>query len=1145
MKGKNYKSFTSSQPLLPEKKLDLPGERKLVTVIFADLVGFTRLAENMDPEYVRDLMNSCFDQLVPVINKFGGTVDKFIGDEIMALFGAPLAHENDAERALRAALQMQEELKSFNKTHQISLNIHFGINSGLVIAGYIGSANRQEFSVLGDAVNLAAHLGHLAQGGEILVGPDTFRQTRHIFTFQELGPLRLKGKLEPVLAYKLLGLRPKPIASWRGKEAREISSPLVGREKEINILSDCLQNLLAGKGGLVAILGEAGLGKSRLVAEVRRKFSTYNFCFLEGRALSFSQGISYYPFLEIIQGDAGIGCNDLEDERWPKLENRLQELFPEDSAEILPYLATLLNLKIPEPYSERIKYLDAETMGHQLFRAVKLYFAQLARQRPLVLIFEDLHWADQSSALLLEHLFPLTKEVPLLLWSVGRPDPGTPALSLREIGANNYAEYYREIVLNPFTPLESFLLVSNLLPIDKFPPSWSKEILDKAEGNPFFLEEIVRALIDLGAFARDKMTGKWRTIAKATATVIPDTLQGVIMARVDTLGEDLKELLRLASVIGRIFFYRVLHALTKNGHDLDQQLQELQNLEIVRERKRIPEWEFAFKHVLVQETIYQSILLQKRKELHYQVGKCMEELFADRLAEFYGLLAFHFTQAQKWEIARDYLLKAGDQAGKMAADTEALEHYRRALEAHAQAFGNRWEPEQKALLERKMGEALFRRGQNQLGREYMLRALNYLGRPYPQTKRGIYLAIGKNLLFQVAFRIFPKLWRLKEKEKLSLAQELCQIYATMAWMDYFMAPPCLLLDSLLILNIAEQHGLAVEEVLASMGVGLALNNLPSPWLAHYYHKRAVELAEKIKKPHALGQAYFGLALHEHHALGEAAAALKHYRRSAKGYWEAGNLRSWASVKMAQSLLWIPENISERLRLCEEVIQVSQDAGDRQAWGWGLFMLAATLDQAGEVEAAIAKMVQALDLVRSVPDYQVITYASAILARCYLRQGDIPKAFTALHEGASLIYQHHLRGFSCVPNFIYQAQAYLMLAERTRTAEDLQKAYKTIISAAKQSKFSRAAEIITCRLRGSWEWLRGHPNRACQWWGRSLRLANILGSRYEGALTKLEMGRLLRNKTYLIQAKETFCELQAKHDMQQAQKLMDESAHGKD
>lgn len=427
-------SSTSSRPpqTISKTKLDLPGERKLVTVMFADLSGFTRLAETMDPEFVRDLMNSCFDQLVPVITNFGGTVDKFIGDEIMALFGAPLTHENDAERALRAALQMQEEISAFNQAHQLSLSIHLGINTGLVIAGHIGSSSHQEYSVMGDAVNLAAHLGHYAQAGEILVGPDTFRQTRHLFLFREVGPLQLKGKTEPVVVYRLLSLRSQP-ETWRA-----ISSPLVGRDQEVAVFRGCLKNLLSKKGGLVSILGEAGLGKSRLVAELRRQFAPSELGWLEGRALPFSQGISYYPFLEIIQADVGITNDDLEKERWLKLQTRVSNLFPENMAEILPYLAALLNLEIPEDWREQIKYLDGETMGRQIFRAARLYFSQLAQRRPLVLVFEDLHWADYSSASLLGHLLPLVREVPLLLCGVGRPDAETPAIWFSEIGAQNY-----------------------------------------------------------------------------------------------------------------------------------------------------------------------------------------------------------------------------------------------------------------------------------------------------------------------------------------------------------------------------------------------------------------------------------------------------------------------------------------------------------------------------------------------------------------------------------------------------------------------------------------------------------------------------------------------------------------------------------
>jgi len=291
----------------------------------------------------------------------------------------------------------------------------------------------------------------------------------------------------------------------------------------------------------------------------------------------------------------------------------------------------------------------------------------------------------------------------------------------------------------------------------------------------------------------------------------------------------------------------------------------------------------------------------------------------------------------------------------------------------------------------------------------------------------------------------------------------------MAWMDYFMAPHCLFLDSLLILNLAERWGFSVEVALASMGVGLALNTVPASRLARYYHGRAVALAEKIQQPIAIGQAYFGLALHEHHALGNGAMALEHYRRSARGYWEAGHLRCWASVKMAQSLLWIPENMRDRLNLCEEVIQVSQDAGDHQALGWGLFMLAATLDQAGETQTAVAKMLQALELLRSVPDYQVISYASGVLGRCYLRRGEIPKAITVLEEGRQIIAQHRLRGFSCVPVRLHLAHAYLLDAEQAQglTRDKLvKKAREACRVALRQVKFDRAAKITAYRMQGT-------------------------------------------------------------------------------
>ncbi len=506
----------------------LAGERKLVTIMFADISGFTALAETMDPEAVRDMMNGCFERLVPIIEKYEGAVDKFIGDEIMALFGAPIAHENDAERALRAALEMIDVLAQFNVEQSVNLGLHFGINTGLVIAGGIGTDERQEYSVMGDAVNLAARLEDASERGEIFVGPDTYRLTAPLFTFEPRKPMRVKGKTELVQIYRLVSLKSKP-GRGRGLEIRGISSTLVGREPELTSIKSCIAQLCNGRGGIVSIIGEAGVGKSRLMAEIRSqvlgtasKSQTARLTWLEGRALSFRQTISYWPFQEILWQYAGITEDDREATAWRKLEDRLIALFGEQTSEILPYLATLLTWEMRPEYAERLTLLDSEAMGRQIFLVSRRFFERLAQLQPLVLVFEDLHWIDESSANLLEHLLPLVERVSLLICGISRPDPQTHVKSLRQLAAQNFPDHYTEIRLARLSAQDSAQLVANLLAIEALPPAVREMIVRKSEGNPFFLEEIIRSLIDAGAVARHPTSGRWQMTAQAETITLPD-----------------------------------------------------------------------------------------------------------------------------------------------------------------------------------------------------------------------------------------------------------------------------------------------------------------------------------------------------------------------------------------------------------------------------------------------------------------------------------------------------------------------------------------------------------------------------------------------------------------------------------------------
>jgi len=346
-------------------------ERKLVTIVFADLAGFTALSEKLDPEKVREVINSCFDWLVPVVQKYDGTIDKFIGDEIMAVFGAPVAHEDDAERALRAALDMMDAIVAFNHANATELGLHIGINTGLVIAGEIGGRDRRDYSVIGDAVNLAARLEDASSVGEIFVGPATYRQTQRLFDFEPVAPLKLKGKEAPVEVSRLLRAKaePKPTRGIEGLRA-----PLIGRDGELTEIGKAISDLERGRGSMLAILGEAGLGKSRLIAETRALLPV-KVTWGEGRALSFTAGMSYWLAREIVLSLLNVKPEAAQSEVAAALQKGL-----DGRSEAYPFLARLLELPMDAAMEERVKFLSSDALRAGILEALGGYVRSRARQ---------------------------------------------------------------------------------------------------------------------------------------------------------------------------------------------------------------------------------------------------------------------------------------------------------------------------------------------------------------------------------------------------------------------------------------------------------------------------------------------------------------------------------------------------------------------------------------------------------------------------------------------------------------------------------------------------------------------------------------------------------------------------------------------
>ena len=658
----------------PKTTADLQGERRIVTVMFADISGFTAMSEKMDPEHVRDLMNSCFEHLVPIVKKYSGTVDKFIGDEIMALFGAPIAHENDPERALRAALEMMETVDEFNSAHGTDLGLHFGINTGWVIAGGIGTEQLQAYSVMGDTVNLASRLEDLSERGQILAGPETYRETDRIFDFEEVGPIRLRGKAESVQVYRALKVLPKP-GKVRGIEG--LRAEMIGREKEFADLKGCVDELLAGRGGIVSIIGQAGVGKSRLAGELKGYIKDEEIRWLEGRCVSIGE-FSYWIFIDILRNYLEFSEEDSSEELEEKIIRAMRDLFPQRWEDIVPYIGNLLSVKHRSEWDEKIVHLPPEQVKHKTFTTLRDLFVALAKRKPLILILEDLHWADNLSLDLLSLLMDVLTHAPLLLLCIYRPDKEHRSW---RIGAQAYGkcrDRCKEIMLRELSQEESRKLVETLLSIENLPEKVKESILQKAEGNPFFVEEVIRSLFDSGVIYREGS----RLVAKKEIEEIevPDTIQSIIIARIDRLEEKVRYVLQSAAVIGRLFRHRLLEYITNQEQDLEGYLLQLEERDLVYEERAIPELEYSFKHTLMQETAYSTILSRRKREFHRKVGEGYEALYSSRLEEYYEDLAYHYSRSDEEEKAIDYLIKAGRKAGSRYANQEALDYFESALD---------------------------------------------------------------------------------------------------------------------------------------------------------------------------------------------------------------------------------------------------------------------------------------------------------------------------------------------------------------------------------------------------------------------------------------------------------------------------------
>ena len=644
----------------------IQGERKLVTVLFADVADFTTISERLDPEEAHQIMDGCFKILMDEIHRYEGTINQFTGDGVMALFGAPLAHEEHARMACYAALSIQRAMgeyeESIQNTYGVTFKMRLGLNSGPVVVGSIGDDLRMDYTAVGDTTNLAARMESHCKPGHILVSEHTHAHSKAYFEFKTVGPLAVKGKEKPQEAYVLI--RAGAVETRIGASVARGLTRFVGRTREQEALKEALDRMRAGSGRVVGIVGEAGVGKSRLLLEFKNSLPEGEYTYLEGRCVQYGGSMAYLPILGVLRsyfdikdGEPEMTVNQRMKEKVLGLDKNLKHL-------ILPF-QEILSLEVED---EKYLQIDANQRKMMAFDAIRDLLVRESQNRPLVLVIEDLHWMDKTSEKFLDHLIASLTNTRILLILLYRPE------YTHQWGSKSC---YGKIGLDQLSTHTSTELVQAILEGGEVASDLRELVLNRTGGNPLFVEEMTQSLVENGTIL--KKDHQYVLTRKASEIQVPDTIQGIIAARIDRVDEGVKRIMQVASVIGREFAFRILQSIMGMREELKSSLLNLQGLEFISQKQLFPELEYLFKHALTQEVAYNSLLLKRRKEIHEKIGNAIETLYPENLEEYYELLAYHYTRSENKDKAVTYLDFANRKAARFNAMEEAFGYFEEAM----------------------------------------------------------------------------------------------------------------------------------------------------------------------------------------------------------------------------------------------------------------------------------------------------------------------------------------------------------------------------------------------------------------------------------------------------------------------------------
>lgn len=954
----------------------LEGERKQVTVLFCDIVGFSELGRWLDPEILHELTDRVLRIMADGVHRYEGTVNQYLGDGVMALFGAPLAVEDHAVRAIQAALAIQETIRGYSERvkqeRDVEIKLRIGLNSGLVIVGRIGDDLRMDYTAVGDTTNLAARVQATAEPGTIFITDATRRLAEGYIQCETMGTFRLKGRSEPEVLFRVTGRR--RVGSRLEAKTERGFTKLVGRDAQLSVLRERLERAKTGLGQVVGIVGEPGVGKSRLVYEFRRSIAGDRVVWLQGHCVSYGQGTPFLPIVEMLRTNFHVeeGDNPLQVDE--KLRVRLHQVDPE-LLSTLPFLSELL-----APGDRKAGgNLEPKEWGQKTFEAIRALTLAASRRRPHVLIVEDLHWIDKTSE---DYLFRFLVEIltggKILLITTHRP-----GYSVRW----GDKAYYTQVALGFLDEREAEEMLTSVLGTRELPSKVSRVVWEKTEGNPLFIEEFTRSLHEDGALV--DVDGQWRLSDRAVIE-LPGTVQDVIRARIDRLTDPVKRTLLAAAVVGREFSVRLLERVSLASTEVKDHLEELKRLELIQEKRVFPEVEYAFNHAVTRDVAYEGLLLHRRKELHELIGRALEELHVDRLEEQAAILAYHYARSERPEKAVQYLLLAGDRAAQLYANTEATSYFEQALviaqSLPASAALQRMEVDASVKLaavgttrqdverDKERLERVRRVAAELNDDERTAKVLYWLGRTH-------YVLWNPDTVLEYAQQSLQLAERLGDD---ALAAGPVNLMGRV----YLVTSEFVKASEMLQRSVEQMHKLGnkTEEATAAGLAGTMLSILGEFERALAYADRGTELAGEIRNPFAEAAAWYyrGTVLDQR---GEWSDAIADYSRSVQLAEAAGDLFRVYIVKAWQGRAQaLAGNATAGRKLIEDSLAIAERIGTKFWLSSQKTWLAECLLELGELEAAAELSREAIRLAEAATDKFNVALAHRILGEALWRAG---------------------------------------------------------------------------------------------------------------------------------------------------------------